>query len=156
MGRREDGESIRSIHLRQSAPHCHHQVRRSIAPGVREGILDEMHDDLGVRLGDEAVAAVDKCLAEFPEVLDDAVMDHHEPAAAVGVRMGVHVVGLPVGRPARVAQAEVALRGSAVQRLEEPGQTTLGLGKLNLPFRTEHRDSRRIVSTVLQPLQALQ
>ena len=68
---------------------------------------DEMRDGFGVGLGREDMALGGQLLAQFAEILDDAVMDDGD--LVVGVRMGV-VFGRPaMRRPARVAEADMAV-----------------------------------------------
>ena len=50
--------------------------------------------------------ALGQFLAQFAEILDNAVMDHRHPV--VGVRVGVVFVGAAMRRPAGVAEAGVA------------------------------------------------
>ncbi len=85
-----------------------HGVRRRLAGG--EFVLDHQRGDLGVGLGDEAVALGRELLAQRLEVLDDAVVDDGEPARRV--RMGVRLGRLAVGRPAGVADADRAARAA--------------------------------------------
>ena len=86
------------------------------ADGVGEvalvGLLDEVRDRLGVRLGREDVAPLLELVAQLPEVLDDPVVDHRDVAGAVLVGVGVEVVGPAVGRPARVREAQRGVRAS--------------------------------------------
>ena len=70
-------------------------------------VLDQMDDRLGVGLGREIVAFGGQLLAQFAEILDDAVMDHGDPFA--GVRMGVVFGRAAMRRPARVADADHVL-----------------------------------------------
>ena len=110
-----DGDDLlgivgRNQHEREQAAH---QQQRA-AHGVLEAVvlhlaLDEVRDDFGVRLGDELVALALQLLLQIEVVLDDAVVDDDDLAGAVAMRVRV-LLGRPaVGRPARVADAVVAV-----------------------------------------------
>ena len=88
--------------------------------------FDEMRDDLGVRLGLELVPDLLQPLLDREEVLDDAVVDDHDLAGAVAMRMGVVLVRLAVRGPARVAHAERAFERRALQLGFEVRQLPLG------------------------------
>ena len=69
--------------------------------------LDQVGDDLGVGLRDEAVALGGEARLQREVVLDDAVVDDDDPAAAVLVRMRVLLRRPAVRRPARVPEPPV-------------------------------------------------
>ena len=85
--------------------------REGDAGGEFELVFDEVGDNLGVGLGEEAMALGDECLLEGEVVFDDAVVDDDEGAAAVTVGMGVFFRRATVGGPAGVADAEAAVDG---------------------------------------------
>jgi hypothetical protein len=101
LGQHHDG--VGALELAQGAAH-----RLLESRGVFEMPLDQMRDDLGVRRRGEDVSFRAQALLDGQVVLDDAVVDHHERARAVGVGMRVLVGGAAVGRPARVADAHAA------------------------------------------------
>ena len=73
----------------------------------------------------------------------------------MGVR--IHVVGLPVGGPAGVPDADGPFHGpSLVHQGAEHLQPALGLLDLQTLLRREHRDACRVVAPILQPLQPVQ
>ena len=84
--------------------------RSALANGLGQiavvGLLDEVRERLGVRVGSEDVAALAQAVAQLLEVLDDAVVDDRDLARAVGVGMGVEVIRPAVRRPARVGEAD--------------------------------------------------
>ena len=103
------------------------------------------------------MAARQKVVAQPLEVLDDAVMDDRDLAGAVGVRMGVHVVGPAVRRPAGVGQAYrgrwcAILKKSRSQVLELAG----ALLDEHLAAGRDQGDAGRVVAAVLKPGEALQ
>ena len=81
-------------------------VRRVIR--TRQLLLDEVRDDLGVRVGGEAMPAVQELLLERLVVLDDAVMDDDDGAGAIEVRVRVGDGHAAVGGPARVTDPDAA------------------------------------------------
>ncbi len=113
-----------------------------------------MGDDFGIGLGLEDVALAGQLRPQLPEVLDDAVVDDRDTPG--GVRMGVDLVGLAVGRPAGVADA-----GSAP--LQRRIVTAAARGCLQLAGRAAARqhailqrgDAGRVVAPIFQPLQRL-
>jgi hypothetical protein len=103
--RRDDAQRERAAHLRQRAP----QRGDEVALVVR---LDEVREHFGVGLAAEDVAFAEQLRAQRRVVLDDAVVDDGDPAAAVHVRVRVGVGGAAVGRPARVPDAVVPCSAS--------------------------------------------
>ena len=85
---------------------------------------------------------------EIEVVLDDAVVDDDDPAAAVAVGMGVFLGRPAVGGPARVADAVVALDRVGAQRVLEPRQLAGAPPQLDLAV-AHHGDAGRIVAAVL-------
>src|SRR6267378_4103703 len=78
-------------------------------------MLDQVGEHLGVGLRAERVAGRAQPLLEVEIVLEDTVVHHDEAALAVRVRMRVLLRGAPVGRPARVADADRARDGLLAQ-----------------------------------------
>ena len=109
-----------SAEIRTSAkrPRISSSARRTAfsRPSSCHLALDEVRDDLGVGLGDEPVALALELALQIEVVLDDAVVDDDDLAGAVAVRVRV-LLGRPsVRRPARVADAVVA-----VERVQRDG-----------------------------------
>ncbi len=81
-----------------------HRVDRRLA--VVHFVGHQMRDHLGVGLAFELGAALDQPFAQFPEILDDAVVHHRDPVGRMRVRIAF---GRPaMGRPAGVADADIA------------------------------------------------
>ena len=85
---------------------------------------DEMGDHFGVGLAAEFRAVLAEPLAQFAEILDDAVMRDRDPVG--GVRMRVALGRLAVGRPAGVADADIAGERLLRQPLFQRGELALG------------------------------
>ena len=73
-------------------------------------LFQEVRNDFRVRLGLERMAFLDELFFERQIVLDDAVMHDDEIARAVRMRMRVDIRRTAVRRPARMADADRALR----------------------------------------------
>ena len=112
---------------------------------------DELRHDLGVGLGLEAHALGAELVLELAEILDDAVVDDGELLGRV--RVGVHLVGPPVGRPAGVADADRA-RQRRLRELDlEVAELALGAPALEPAAVLERCDAGRIIAAVFEPLQ---
>ena len=87
-----------------------------------------MRDDFSVGLADETVPACGQFFAQLAEVFDDAVVDHRQTHGRMGMRV---VLGrLAVGRPARVADADVAQKRLALKARSKVAQLALGAAAL--------------------------
>ena len=111
-----------------------------------------MGDDFGVGLGQEPGAGRRQFLAQFAEILDDAVVDQRHPLR--GVRMGIALGRRAVGRPAGVADAGVA----GERLLGELGLQVAQLA-LGAPARQvavfQRRHAGQVIAAIFQPLQRI-
>ena len=114
-----------------------------------------MRDDLGVGVRLERDALGLQLRAQLAEVLHDAVLDDHQLAGVVGMRMGVALAGLAVGGPARVPDADIARDRAFVQAAGEIAQLADVATDRDLAI-LDDRDAGRIVAAILQPPQAFQ
>ena len=87
-------------------------------------------------------------------VLDDAVMDHRDGAIVADVRMGVAIVGRPVRRPARVADAEAARRGLIARCLARSAMRPASCASADAPG--QGRDAGAVVAAIFEPAEVLQ
>ncbi len=106
----------RDQHEREQPAHVEQRpAHRILEPVIFHLAFDEVRDDLGVGLGDELVPFLLQLLLQVQVVLDDAVVHDHDPAGAVAMRMGI-LFGRPaVRRPARVADAVLAIDAESWQ-----------------------------------------
>ena len=122
--------------------------------------FDQVRNDLGVGVGGELMARCLQLGLQLGEVFDDAVVDDEDPVVTVGVRVGVDVSRLPVGRPARVADPQLASRHVGLELLDQHVHLGLGLGDARVVGlaggrHLQHGDASRVVAAVLEALQAL-
>ena len=142
----------------------HHQsvgagdLPQGVFHGVNEipfvGLVDEMGEDFGIRLGGEAVAAAGELRAQALVVFDDAVVDEHDRAVAVGVRMGVGFAGLAVGGPTGVADADGSLEVLLRQPRRQPFHFA-GYADTAHLILLDDGDTGRVVTPVFEPPQSL-
>ena len=147
----------------------HHQGVGALDPAQRRPrrggqitvveLLDEVGEHLGVGVAAELVAACDQLGAQLPVVLDDPVVDQLDAAVAVLVRMGVHHRGPAVGGPAGVADPEMPGGDPVLLAAgDQVGHLAIALDHAVVPAigPVEDRDPGRVVTAVLEALEALQ
>jgi hypothetical protein len=144
----EENDGVHPVDLRERRPGG--VLERAPVVG-----LHEVGQDLCVGLGHEAVAGGGEARLQLEVVLDDAVVDDHDPSRAVLVRVGI-LLGRPaVGRPAGVADAPLAGERLAEQALREVAELARGAPPLEAAVPHDG-DAGRIVPAVLQSPQAVE
>ena len=88
-------------------------------------------------------------------VLDDAVVHDDDAAVAVAMRMRVLRRGPAVRRPARVADAELAVERIAARARPRGCESLPALRRIVHLAVLHDRDARRVVAAVLEPAQSL-
>ena len=102
-------------------------------------------------------ALAHQVLFQLQIVFDDAVVDDGDPPVLTDVGVGVDVIGLPVGGPAGVADAQISLQvRAAVDQVRESLQPALGLADLEPRRLRPDRHAGGVIAPVLHPLQAVQ
>ena len=86
----------------------------------RASLRDQVGERLGVGLAHKDHTGPLEFSAQFVCVLDDPVVHDGNVTGHVRVRVGIHVTRLPVGRPARVANADVSGQAFWHGRFERP------------------------------------
>src|SRR5262249_11032174 len=86
------------------------------------------------------------------EILDDAVV--HDRQAVGGVRMRVALARPPVGRPARMADADGAAERLAAQPGLQIAELAFGAAAREVPT-FERRHAGGVVAAVLEPLERI-
>ena len=98
----DDGDGIGSDTLAQGMTHG--LLQRALV--LLLGILDELHEHLGVRIALEVEPALLQLLTEHDEVLDDAVMHERDVPRLGDVRVRVLHRGLTVRSPTGMGDAD--------------------------------------------------
>ncbi len=118
-------------------------------------LLDQVHDDLGVRLGRELVPLLLEGEPELAEILDDPVQDDRDLVLlAACQRVRILLGDLPVRGPACVAEPGRRLRAVVLRDL---------LQVLEVSYRSQvvealvldHREAGRVIASILEALQAV-
>ena len=143
-----DREGVGAVELAQRRP-------RRLRDVALVGLLDQVRDRLGVRLGDERVAARLEPVAELLEVLDDPVVDDRDPPGAVHLGMGVDVARPAVRRPARVREPDRGVRGPLGDRGAQVAQLAGALLDEEVALLVDERDARGVIAAVFEPAEAL-
>ena len=128
-------------------------------------LLDQVGDDLGVGLGAESVALGHELAPQLRVVLDDPVEHDVDLVDAVAVRVRVLLGDPPVGRPARVAEADRRRRrgdrdraganrplGVQAELGPQVGEVADRAHRFDPPL-LEQRDAGRVVAAVLELLE---
>ena len=140
------GQSRRAVRVLRPAGRFHFCVM----------LADQMGEDLGVGLRTKLVSRQNQALFDPLEVLDDAVVDHCDPAARVEVRVGVFVRRRAVCGPAGVADTHLAGSGPGIQDLAKTF-IDLSFFLARLQFRAvQHAQAGAVVAAVFEPAQPLQ
>ena len=95
-------------------------------------------------------------LEHFPErteVFNDAIVNDRDGVRAVGVRVRVGLVRLPVRGPARVRDADRSVNGVQVHDVLEHRDLAFGLARLEA-VTVAHCDSCRVVAAILEAFEA--
>jgi hypothetical protein len=125
-----------------------------LEPVVFHFTLDQVRDDLGVRLGDERVPFLLELPLQVEIVLDDSVVDDHDAAGAVAVRVRV-LFGRPAVRgPARVPDPILAFQRMRGDDFFQPRQLACAPPQLDESI-THDGDSGRVVPAVLEAAEAV-
>src|SRR6185503_7132180 len=147
---REHGNGIGPPHFGQRAA-----ARVAKIESAAEALLEEVRDDFGIGLRAESMTVGEQALLDRGIVLDDPVVDDHQPPGAIGVRVRVSLGRPTVGRPARVAEPGRPRGGfSAETRLEmsdlaqAPPDREVGA--------VEDGEPGGVIPAVLEPLEPLQ
>ena len=143
------GNGVRPAHLVQGGAHRLDEIARVLR-------LDEVGEHLGIGLRREPMALGREPVLDLGVVLDDAVVDQRELAAAVGVRVRVRVVRAAMRRPSRVGDPGMTCRRVAVEVIGQVGQLAGLLLDEELAGAGQHGDAGRVVAAVLEAPQALE
>ena len=106
-----DGDAVGAFDAGQGGFHRIHQPQCAVwlIRFIKVG-AHQVGEHLRVRLGEKGVAFGDELVAQRLVVFDHPIVDEHQLAGLVRVRVGVHVRGRAVGGPAGVGDAHGAQR----------------------------------------------
>ena len=114
---------------------------------------DEMRDHFAVSLAEEGSAVGDQLVAQWLEILDDAIVDQrYRPG---DVRMGVADGRRTVRRPARMGDADVATEGIGLQLGCEIIQLALGAAAVELAA-VDGADAGAVIAAIFEALQPIE
>ena len=149
----QDTDRVEAVETLERRPHRFQQVARLFI-----ALVDQVDDDLGIRVRVEPIAFLGQFLAQGFPVLDDAVV-YQGDAVRGDMRVGIGLATLAVGGPTRMRDARRAPHGQFVQAVDQ---------HLHLADRAPAHEFRRpvgigvndreaggVVAPVLKPLQTL-
>jgi hypothetical protein len=117
-------------------------------------VLDEIQQYFGVGVAFELVSFFGKFGLELGIVLDDAVMDHGQPAACGALGMGIPVIGFSMGGPARMPHARMSVKILSDQAFFEIGYLPFFLIDSQVIVQQGHAGA--VITAVFKTLQPLQ
>jgi hypothetical protein len=111
-----------------------------------------MGDHLGVGVGAKCRALFLELIAQFAEVLDDAVVNHRNPVGGMGMRIafGRSAVGCPAG----VTDADVSSKRLTRESGFEIAQFTLG-STTTEPSAFQSGDAGGVIAPIFEPLEGV-
>jgi len=144
----QNSDGVGAFHLFQGLAHRLDQI------AAWELLLNEMGENLGVGFRAEDMPAPLQLFPKGMVILDDAVVDHNQIAAAVAMRVSIKLGRRPVRGPTGMAQADMAVAvAHRFQQLFELAQLARGPVFLELAAMDIHHPGG-IIAPVLQTLQA--
>ena len=141
----DDGERKRALEALQRVEDGAHRI----AAGS-ELAGDEMSDDLGVGVAGEHRPFRRQFFLQLTEILDDAVMHDRDEIGHMRMRVGFD--RLAVGRPARVADAGLAVERRSFEKFLEIAQLAFGAPAAELAI-LDGGDAGGIVAAIFKALQ---
>ena len=119
------------------------------------GVFNQLHQHLGVGFAAELVAFLLEHGAQGLVVLDNTIVHQREVAALAQVRVGIDGVGLAVGGPAGVGDADAARGILGGTFLLKSRHFAGGFVDVEVAFGVDHTYSGRVVAAVFQSMKAL-
>ena len=147
----EDAEGVGPL---EAVEHLIDRVHDVVA--VVEEVFKKLRDDLRIGIGGERDAPRQKKFFYMDVIFDDAVVDDRDPSVLADMGMGVYIVRLAVGGPARVADAGAARHGGALrQPAAQLGHIALAFFDLQAALAIHDGDAGRVVAPVLEAFQTV-
>ena len=122
---------------------------------MRQPTGQQVRNHLRIGLGEEVHALRLQLLAQAAVVFDDAVLHHRQPATAVEMGVGIALLRLAMGGPARMADTAVARSPVLLVTSREVDQLAFRLEAME-PGGIHRGDTRRVVAAVFELPQTLQ
>lgn len=69
-----------------------------------------MDNNFSIGFGTEDMPFFQEILPQFCIVLNDAIVNERNSAAAIGVRMGIEIIGHAMSRPSRMTNADIPVK----------------------------------------------
>ena len=152
-GNYRQGENAREFPHRLA--HGFFEGRPVSVAGLEEILFNEVGDNLGIRLGRELMAFFDQFFLQKQVVLDDTVMYDDDLPGAVTVRVRV-LLGRPsVGSPAGMSNAIGSIERLQPDNFFQVAQLAFGAADLQAGAIPRNCNAGRVITTVLEPLQAI-
>src|ERR1035438_4325616 len=152
LGCRQNAQRKRTGKPLHGAAHGHLK-QNWLARGFSDflDLFDEVRNDLGVGFGYELVALGGEFALQVEIVLHNPVVNHHNAARAVAMRVGIFLCGTPMRRPAGMPNAEGAVQGMLAQSFLQVAELPWSAAHIKSRARwTAHSNARRIVATVFE------
>ena len=115
-----------------------------------------MRDDLGVGFGDKLVALRGQLAFQFKIIFDDAVVNHHDAAGAIAVRVRVLFGGAAVSGPARVAESVDSIEWIQADGFLEIAQLARGAADIHGAIGLHDGNPSGIVAAVFEAAKSIQ
>ena len=147
----EDRDGVGADHLLERGADGH--LQRALLGFLH--VFDQIDQHLGVSAAAERETVRAQGVAEHPEVLDDPVVDQGEVPRPGEVRVRIGVVGLAMGGPAGMADADRAGTVFPVQERFQVRYLALAFVDVQAAARVDHRHAGAVIAPVLQPMESL-
>src|SRR5687768_3041072 len=118
-------------------------------------LFDQVRDDFGIGLSDEAVIGVTETFLKLQVIFDDSVVNDNHAARAIAMRVRVFFGWASMRGPARVADAVSAIDWAKPNRLFEVAQFAFCAADLEFVALVDDSDTGRVVAAILELSQAL-
>ncbi len=119
-------------------------------------LFHQVGDDLSIRFSDELVAFLFELALQLDVIFHNAVMDNHDLAGAVAVRMRVLFGRAPVRGPARVSDAVRAFNRRLPDGLLEVVQFARSAADFHLAVRSDDGYASGIIAAIFEAPQTVE
>ncbi len=146
----ENGNGVRTHHLVECELNCRLEVYI-----VRLlGILDELHQHLGIGRGLEGIAVLLQALLKHRIVLDNTVMDNRQLLRLGVVRVRIHRIRLAVGSPTGMRNTNRSPHILITCKCFQLGNFAFCLIHIKFTFGVDKGNTGTIITTILQTVKS--